>query len=517
VTSRTPKSVSLEREVKLRADLNFVLPDLRTAVGWSADQPEQHLRTAYFDTMDFRLWQRGITFRRRAGEEAGDGTWTLKLPAHSEGPTLDRIESSRGGHLQSPPAEATRLLQGIARRSSFHQIVGLDATRRRIILHDADGVACGELDDDTVTVIGGSRDGIRFRQIEFELGPGGDVFIGPLLKLLTSAGARLGGEQKLAEALDLPARMAERPEFHVQKTSSMGDLVIVSILAALDRLLDNDWRIRVDPTNPSVESVHQARVATRRLRSHLKLFKLVLDPVWVARARADLKWLGEVLGRVRDADVLAVLFDGDGDGSAFDAEGRDELRSNLNGQRRTHCRELAGALADRRYLNLLDLLEAAADRAPFDESWQGKGLSARSLPFDRPARKVLPRLVGQRWRALRREVRRAGPHPSDRALHSMRIRAKELRYAAESATPVIGEPARRTAMAAETVQNVLGDHHDAVSAELWFRTQARSGTLAASYSAGRLAAEETRSQMELRRRWQSVWRQLDQRKLRQWF
>jgi CHAD domain-containing protein len=215
--------------------------------------------------------------------------------------------------------------------------------------------------------------------------------------------------------------------------------------------------------------------------------------------------------------VLAVLFDGDGDGSSFDAEGRDELHSDLDGQRRTHCRELAGALADRRYLNLLDLLEEAADRAPSDESWLADGLSARSLSFDRPARKVLPRLVGQRWRALRREVRKAGPHPSDRALHSMRIRAKELRYAAESATPVIGGPARRTAMAAENVQNVLGDHHDAVSAELWFRTQARSATLAASYSARRLAAEQTRSQIKLRRRWLSVWHQLDQRQLRKWF
>nr|MBF6557544.1 CYTH and CHAD domain-containing protein [Acidimicrobiales bacterium] len=455
MTSRTPKSVSLEREVKLRADLNFVLPDLRTVVGWSADQREQHFRTAYFDTAEFRLWQRRITLRHRAGDEAGDGTWTLKLPAHGEGPTLDRIESSWGGHRQLLPAEATRLLQGIARRSSFHQIVELDATRRRSILRDPGGVVCGELDDDIVTVLGGSRDGVRFRQIELELGPGGEAFVGPLLKELTRAGARLGGEQKLAEALDLPGRLAERPEFQVHKTSSMGDLVVTSILAALDRLLDNDWRMRVDPSDPSVEGVHQARVATRRLRSHLKLFQLVLDPAWVAFVRADLRWLGEVLGRVRDADVLAVLFDGGGDGSAFDAEGRDGLRSDLDGQRRTHCRELAGALADRRYLNLLDLLEAAADRAPFNESGTANGLSERFLHFDRPARKVLPRLVGQRWRALRREVRRAGPDPSDRALHRIRIRAKELRYAAESATPVIGEPARRTAMAAENVQNVL--------------------------------------------------------------
>ena len=33
----------------------------------------------------------------------------------------------------------------------------------------------------------------------------------------------------------------------------------------------------------------------------------VLDPVWVAQVRAELRWLGERLGPVRDADVLALV------------------------------------------------------------------------------------------------------------------------------------------------------------------------------------------------------------------
>ena len=99
----------------------------------------------------------------------------------------------------------------------------------------------------------------------------------------------------------------------------------------------------------------------------------------------------------------------------------------------------------------------------------------------------------------------------------MRIRAKELRYAAETAAPVIGKEARRTATAAEEAQNVLGRHHDAVTAEAWLRNQAAKGTPAASYSAGRLAAEQARSQRKLRRRWRPVWHRLDQKKVRRWF
>ena len=53
------------------------------------------------------------------------------------------------------------------------------------------------------------------------------------------------------------------------------------------------------------EDVHQARVAARRLRSNLKTFGRLLDPVWVKHVRSDLKWLSSALGELRDADVLA--------------------------------------------------------------------------------------------------------------------------------------------------------------------------------------------------------------------
>jgi CHAD domain-containing protein len=378
-------------------------------------------------------------------------------------------------------------------------------------------VSRAELDDDTVTVVGGARDGLRFRQIELELGPGGDVLVGPVVKRLTGAGARLGGEQKLARAVDLPVRAPRGPGLTIGGGSRMGDVVRYCIANASDRLLDNDYRIRLDPSDPSVEGVHQARVATRRLRSELKLLGAALDPEWVTPLRADLKWLGEALGRVRDADVLAVLFAGEDDGSSFDATGRIELRSSLQEQRSRHCRELAKVLSSDRYLALLDQLDAAAGPPRLGAAHQNKHRQGRSTLADRPAAKALPKLVGRRWRSLRRAVRAAGRHPSDRELHGMRIRAKELRYAAEVAAPVIGKAARRTAAAAEEAQNVLGDYHDAVNAEAWLRDQAIKATTAVSYSAGRLAAEQTRSRWQLRRQWRPVFRALDQKRLRRWY
>ncbi len=511
----TPNQGSLEREVKLEVDPDFALPDLPTAVGAVERRSEQHLRTAYFDTREFRLWRRGITFRHRMGEESGTGTWTLKLPGSSEGQLLDRTELTWTGPRLSVPDEAARVLLGITRRSPLSQIVELVTTRRRLILHDPAGMPRAEIDDDTVTVVGGTRTGLQFRQIELEIGDGGQDLVGPVTKALMKAGARSGGEQKLAMAVDLPEPSQGRAEVRLDRASPVGDVVRFSIASALDRLLDNDYLLRLDPADPPVEAVHQARVATRRLRSELKLLEAALADDWVRHVRDELRWLGTALGRVRDIDVLAPVLEGDGDGSPFDREGRRELRSTLGEQRKAHSRALAVSLADSRYLTLLDQLDRAARRPPFED--QGSGKSSRPPLSYWPASAILPKLVRRRWKALRKGVRKGGRSPSDRELHRMRIRSKEVRYAGETAIPVIGKPARRTARAAEAAQTVLGDHHDAVGAEEWLRSRAMQGPPAASYSAGRLAAEQARLQRKLRQRWLSVWRRLDRKKLRRWF
>src|ERR1039458_5278916 len=64
----------VEREGKLEADLAFVVPNLGSAVGSIEQQSERCMRTAYFDTPEFRLWRRGITLRHRTGEGLGAGT-----------------------------------------------------------------------------------------------------------------------------------------------------------------------------------------------------------------------------------------------------------------------------------------------------------------------------------------------------------------------------------------------------------------------------------------------------------
>ena len=67
------------------------------------------------------------------------------------------------------------------------------------------------------------------------------------------------------------------------------------------RLLRHDPGVRL---GIDIEDVHQARVATRRLRSDLRTFQPLLDEAWADALRDELRWLGAELGRVRDAEVL---------------------------------------------------------------------------------------------------------------------------------------------------------------------------------------------------------------------
>ncbi len=54
------------------------------------------------------------------------------------------------------------------------------------------------------------------------------------------------------------------------------------------------------------EGVHHLRTTTRRLRSALDVFRPLTDPDWVDRFADELKWLADVLGEVRDLDVLTA-------------------------------------------------------------------------------------------------------------------------------------------------------------------------------------------------------------------
>jgi CHAD domain-containing protein len=497
------RDATLEREIKLEAPIALALPDLRPLVGGTVRLPEERLVTRYFDTTDRRLWQQGMTLRHRTTGADDEGVWTLKLPHTSAGMALERTEVTWPGPNHEFPNDAREILRGLVRREPLGQLTMLETTRQRLVLRDDKDNELAEIDDDVVFVAGGPRLGTTFRQVELEFRSEG--WKGrQVVQQLEKAGARVEKDTKLAKAIALPRRSTGHL---VDEQSTVADVVRASLKAGLDRLLAHDWRLRLAVPDPAVDDVHQARVATRRVRSDLKTFGDILDPLWRNHLRHELKWFGAVLGELRDLDVLS---DGLSDTPV-------PLSQRLAVQRVEAGSRLAEALASERYVNLVDRLHAGSERLPLAAGAEREG--------GRAAGEVLPSLVAARWRAVRREVRRGGRDPSPAQLHRIRIKAKQLRYAAEAATPVVGKAARRTASAAEHVQTVLGDHHDAVAAEAWLRdewvTEAAAGNSATvspavAFEVGRLVAEARQRRRESAEQWTGAWAELRRPKRLHW-
>jgi CHAD domain-containing protein len=133
-----------------------------------------------------------------------------------------------------------------------------------------------------------------------------------------------------------------------------------------------------------------------------------------------------------------------------------------------------------------------------------------------PAAKALPAAVRPTWRRLRRAVDDLATVPSDAALHEVRIRAKRCRYAAELAGLVVGRPARELAAAVARVQDTLGEHQDAVVADIWLAKIAPECSASEAYALGMLAEIERGLAVRARSGLASVWDAARARRLRAW-
>jgi CHAD domain-containing protein len=207
------------------------------------------------------------------------------------------------------------------------------------------------------------------------------------------------------------------------------------------------------------DSVHQMRVAARRLRSTLQAYPAILPKPATQHLRAELKWLGEVLGEARDDEVLSeYLLTRLASLPAEQVLGPAQARVRAHfAPREASAREaLLEALNSARYYTLV----AELDRLLADPP-----LTATAAE---PAGKVLPRAIGRTYRRTRRRIHQAqriAPGAGrDVALHETRKAAKRARYAAEAARPALGKKTRRFARRMKAVQSALGDHHDAVTA-----------------------------------------------------
>ncbi|HKV87373.1 MAG TPA: CYTH and CHAD domain-containing protein [Candidatus Dormibacteraeota bacterium] len=493
----------LEREVKLGAGPAFHLPDLNGVIDGAAVTPPEAVRleTVYFDTPDLRLARWGVSLRHRAGEG-----WTLKLPGSLAGAMLQRDELTFQGGSKKPPEAALAVVRAYVRKAELLPVARLSTLRRRVRLVDASGTRLAEVVDDEVSVRDGRRVAARFREIEVEVpaanGDGGDGIVTPLVGRLRGAGA--GAPDPTPKHIRaLGPRAMEPPEVAAEAIAPAAPAkeVIRHVLAgSVAALLHNDPLVR---TSADPEAVHQARVATRKLRSNLRTFGPLLDVEWTEPLRAELGWLAMGLGAVRDREVLLErLRERAKSLPSADQRSAATLLQLLEKEIESARKKLLTDIDSTRYVDLLERL-VAASHTP-----------ATTPEADQPATAVLPALATSPWRRLRSAVRHLPEPPSDPELHQVRILAKRARYAAEAVAPVVGGAAEAFARAAAKLQTVLGEHQDSVTAQAWLRGAPASGRRA--FVAGELIALEHIAAQKARAQWPKVWTSLDRKRLRGW-
>ena len=259
-------------------------------------------------------------------------------------------------------------------------------------------------------------------------------------------------------------------------------------------------------TSDDPEAVHQARVATRRLRSDLRTFEPWLDPAVASELRGELRWLGSELGAVRDLDVMrAGLREHAVNLPGPEALAAERVIRRLDADREAARADLVNNLQQARFERLAAELECASRYPPCI----GAAGAFR-------AKDVLAPLVRDRWRKLKHAVGKLGEHPPDESLHSVRVRAKRCRYAAEACVPAYGKPAQKFARGMARVQDVLGDHHDAVVASAWLAKTAHECTPGEAYAVGMLAQIERDAAEQSRREFPAVWAEAARRSRRDW-
>ncbi|WP_405672093.1 CHAD domain-containing protein [Streptomyces sp. NBC_01530] len=439
------------------------LPDLTGVAGVASvvDKGVAHLDATYYDTPDERLAAAAITLRRRTG--GSDAGWHLKFPVAPG--VRDEI---RAPLSDTVPRSLAGLVRSRVRDAELRPVVRLLSDRDVRDLIDAQGRLLAEVSVDAVRAERLTGDGgfAQWTELEVELADGADpVFLDKVDKRLRRAGVRPSASaSKLARALTetAPRKKSTRKQGAKQQDAKQhkprppetaGDHVLAHLREQRDAIVALDPAVRQD----TYDSVHRMRVATRRMRSAFRSYAKVLDRTVTDPIGEELKWLAGELGVDRDAEVLTERLTAAMDElprTLLSGPVRTRLRTWMNARRGGSRRRLTGVLDSKRYLVLLDRLDALVADPPLLEAAAGT------------PRKAIAKAVRKDFGKLSELVEQAiGLEPGmdrDLALHEARKKAKRTRYSAEVAAAALGGPASALAKSMKSLQNLLGDHQDSV-------------------------------------------------------
>ena len=461
-------------------ELKFQIPPgqaaaVARAVG-TATARQIRLQAAYADTPDRRLAGAGLALRlRREGRQwvqtlKGRGDGLMARPEHevavAGGATLPAFDAQR--HAGTPVGE--RLLALLADGAPLEVLYRTDI--RRTLRQVRSGGATVELAHDRGHISAGSQR-VGVDEIEFELKAGpATALVGLAARWVARHGLWWDVRTKSERGFRLAEGLVQVPAVHaapsaVDKRQAAPQLLAAMLQAALAQVLPNAAEIAGGSATPA--HLHQLRVGLRRLRSMLReaapLAGLAADD---ARA-LERAWAAPfaALGAARDADVMAAGVGPELD-AALAAAGLPALawpavagQGGAEPAALLRAGEVQALLL--RSLGLALALEEPAAAPPPEATLSGSAGMAPAAASGAAGRvdpATLAALLQPLWKRTRRGARDiAAVEPE--ALHSLRKRAKRLRYLIEALAPLLPrQRCKRTLAALKPALNRLGELND---------------------------------------------------------
>jgi inorganic triphosphatase YgiF len=429
-------------------------PLLRQAARRSA----QRLLNVYYDTPQLELRERGIALRlRRKG-----GRWlqTVKCAGDEAGGIAMRPEweAPYAGHFDFSAIEDEQVRAWLERPKIAARLAPVFETHfQRIawLFMQADGARIELALDRGWIAAAGSQAPIS--EVELELLDGAPDALFALALALAERAPLIPAPLSKADrgyALFLKTPPAPARAAPVALSAAMSPLAAFRAiaLACLDQLQRNHAPAL---TSEDAEYIHQMRVALRRLRAAVRLFRPLLPEDFASQAVALVRELMAPLGQARDYDVLLAEIAQPVLAALPDEPRLAALIGALTARRAAVRRHVLDGLITPRYgqiaLTLLARVHALDETAT-------PAAPASSLPA----------FARQRLRRLRKKtlaLARAADAAQPASLHALRIGIKRLRYALDFFAPIAGKKrTRRLLEQLAALQDVLGQINDLANA-----------------------------------------------------
>lgn len=494
----------------LETELKFLITEghlakikaLVSSVEGASPALHHRLETIYFDTQKEHLWKAGFTLRVRTVGQSRVQTVKQIISSHVQ---RNEWETEIGGPWpEADKIENTPLAPLLANpriRRDLRPAFKVDVRRTSLIL-DTDAAQIEASFDHGFIETDNKKLGVCELELELKRGDRFGLFTlarefvakAPLHPSLVSKAERgyllakgEWGHAVKVTKLHLGKNMTSRQAFQQIFHSCLHDFE-----------LNQSGLMKSD----NAEALHQGRIAIRRLRAAMTLFRPLVSDLEYRKLREELKWLAGLLGAARDLDVVLESLPLLATQKQATTQASD-LASHLESKRCSAHQAVVEALESERGRMLLFDLAVWID----DGKWQ----SQDSMPENEP----MTRFIRARLKKRRTKLVEQGADlinlPSD-ARHQVRIEAKKLRYMAEFFVDVRGvskdhKQLKQVIDCCETLQAALGAIRDEeeraafVEAEIPLPANATNGALTPTNS---LAGQSSESKSVIKKQLQKA-------------